>query len=125
VSVDPVPANNQASVTTNVIPAPTKVTPTPILVRLLPGVDIYILTLTAKVERTDTGRPVVGRSVQFVTDNGTNLCTSTTGTDGVARCPGLLYTLAALLSLGYNVNWAGDTRYLPASGRGPVIQLGR
>lgn len=124
VSVDPVPANNQASVTTRVTPAPTRVTPTPIVARLLPGVDIYILTLTAKVERTDTGRPVVGRSVRFVADNGTNLCTATTGADGVARCPGLLYTVAALLSLGYTVHWAGDTRYLPASGRGPIIQLG-
>jgi uncharacterized repeat protein (TIGR01451 family) len=125
VSVDPVPDDNQASATTRVIAAPTRVTPTPIVARLLPGVDLYILTLTAKVERTDTGSPVVGRSVRFVADNGTNLCTATTGTDGVARCPGLLYTLAALLSLGYTVHWAGDTRYLPASGRGPIIQLGR
>ncbi|GAA0912198.1 hypothetical protein GCM10009558_019260 [Virgisporangium aurantiacum] len=125
VSVDPVPGNNKASVTTGVIAAPTRVTATPILVRLLPGVDIYILTLTGKVERTDTGAPVVGRSVRFVADNGMNLCTATTGTDGVARCPGLTYTLAALLSLGYTVNWAGDTRYLPASGRGPIIQVGR
>lgn len=125
VSVDPVPANNEALVTTGVIAAPTKVTATPIVARLLPGVDIYILTLTAKVERADTGAPVVGRPVRFVADNGTNLCTATTGTDGVARCPGLTYTLAALLGLGYTVNWAGDTRYLPASGRGPIIQVGR
>lgn len=125
VSVDPAPGNNKASVTTNVIAAPTKVTATPIVAQLLPGVDIYILTLTGKVERTDTGRPVVGRQVRFVADNGTNLCTATTGADGVARCPGLTYTLAALLSLGYTVNWAGDTRYLPASGRGPIIEVGR
>ncbi|HET9257420.1 MAG TPA: DUF11 domain-containing protein [Pseudonocardiaceae bacterium] len=128
VSTDPVAGNDRASATTRVILVPTTVTPTPVLTRLLPGVDIYVFVLTARLARADDNRPVAGRSLEFRTGhngNGTLLCTAVTDSTGVARCPGVLRTVGALLGLGYTVTWAGDGRYLPGSGQGQIVTIGR
>jgi hypothetical protein len=117
---------DETAVTTRVIAVPTKVTPTPVLTRLLPGVDIYVFVLTARLARADNDRPVVGRSLQFRTGgnvgSGTLLCTAVTDSGGVARCPGVLRTVGALLGLGYNVTWdaqhhrfAGDAHRIAMS----------
>jgi hypothetical protein len=117
---------DETAVTTRVIAVPTKVTPTPVLTRLLPGVDIYVFVLTARLARADNDRPVAGRSLQFRTGgnvgSGTLLCTAVTDSGSVARCPGVLRTVGALLGLGYKVTWdaqhhrfAGDAHRIAMS----------
>jgi hypothetical protein len=81
--------------------------------------------LSAKLTRTDTGLPVVGRTLRFTPRSGSLLCTARTDTTGTATCRSLTTSLSAVLSLGCRVSFAEDGRYVGTSATGPLVILGR
>jgi hypothetical protein len=74
----------------------------------------------AHLTRTDTGAPVVGRTVSFVA-GGRVQCTAVTDSGGLAQCGGLISSLVAIVGLGYDAVFVGDFDYLPSSDHGPII----
>jgi hypothetical protein len=78
--------------------------------------------VSAKLTRTDTGAPLPGQTLTF-TAGATTLCVATTDSLGRASCTSLTAVLTALLNLGYTVNFAGTTVYLPSSAQGSAIGL--
>jgi uncharacterized repeat protein (TIGR01451 family) len=119
---DPNPANDSATVTTSIVKVPTTVVAQPAVARIsVLGLTVYIPELSARLTRTDDGRPVVGRNLQFTTHSGLVLCTARTDSDGVARCRDLITSLAAILSLGYRASSTEDGRYLAGTGTGPLV----
>jgi uncharacterized repeat protein (TIGR01451 family) len=118
---DPNPVNDSATATTSIVKVPTTVTATPAVARISGlGLTVYIPELSARLTRTDDGRPVVGRVLRFTTHSGILLCTARTDSDGVARCRDVVTSLAAILSLGYRVSSTEDGRYLAGTGTGPL-----
>jgi uncharacterized repeat protein (TIGR01451 family) len=118
---DPNPANDSATVTTTIVKVPTTVVAQPAVARIsVLRLTVYIPELSARLTRTDDGRPVVGRNLQFTTHSGLVLCTARTDSDGVARCRDLITSLAAILSLGYRASSTEDGRYLAGTGTGPL-----
>lgn len=90
------------------------------------GLELFFPDLAATLSEPATGLPIAGRSVSFyatdpTTSTRTLLCTATTGSDGVATCSGLDKEVAAVLGLGYEVEFAGDTVYGPSSDEGSVV----
>ncbi|MEJ3748146.1 DUF11 domain-containing protein [Actinomycetes bacterium KLBMP 9797] len=124
---DPVPANDSASQTTAIVKVPTTIAATPVVAHILPGSQVYIPELSARLIRGDDGRPVANRIITFTTIGllgGQTLCAARTDTNGVAKCGNLVTSLAAVVSLGYRASSTEDGRYLATTNTGSLVLIG-
>jgi hypothetical protein len=106
---------------------PTALDATPVLARVsLAGLQVEASSteLVATLAERVHGRPLVGSEVRFVA-GATQLCTSTTDGEGVARCsllePRILVAVAE--AQGYEARFDGDSRYGPSSSDAPLVLL--
>jgi hypothetical protein len=106
---------------------PTQLTATPVILEAIPGANVYVPTLSAKL--TDSSAAgVAGKTIGFyatsiLTSTESLVCSGTTGTDGVASCSGVPQALAAVLGLGYEARFAGDSAYGASTGGAGLIRL--
>jgi hypothetical protein len=72
-------------------------------------------SVSATLRNAGDGTPVANKPISFATNGGVALCSATTNATGTATCQfSLTIALQALLALGYNATFAGDSDYLPS-----------
>ncbi len=105
-------ASTSAAIAHAVLPAPTTLTASPAV--------LTVLTLSARLTRTDDGTPVAGQTVRF-SAGGSPVCSATTSASGVASCSGLGAALAIVLNGGYTATFAGTASFGASSGRAGLV----
>jgi hypothetical protein len=108
-----IPSNIVTVTITKVISA---IDATPVLLRVS-SLTLYLGGLNAVLHRADNGAPLANRTLVF-SAKGAPICITKTGSDGKAGCVGLV---PALLGLGYQVDYGGDTLTTAATGAGGLI----
>ena len=98
---------------------PTRLTATPVLVRVFPPTP-YVGILTATLTDATTGQPLAGQPITFATGT-TALGTALTNTAGTATYPALLTLPLFILNNGYTATYPGDSLHQPATTHGPLI----
>lgn len=117
---DPAPGNNSANATVTAIRRTATMSVQPALLSALSG-SLLQLHLRFEARLVEGAAGVPGKPIEFVA--GTQRCSATTDAAGKATCAlTLSRTIATVLRFGYEARFAGDVIYLPAAGRGPVVQ---
>jgi hypothetical protein len=104
-------------------PASDRIVAEPIVLKILPGLQINLGSLRATLLGGSPEHGIAGKTITF-SGGGRTLCTATTDANGVARCGDLLTSVAAVLGLRYTASFAGDASFRPASGVGKLLLLG-
>jgi hypothetical protein len=96
----------------------TKLTATPAIAELLPGVHLYLFQLNATL--TFGGAPLAGKTINFAVGN-TAICSANTNALGTASCSGTGSALQIVLGIGYKATFAGGGGYSPASAHAQLL----
>jgi Tol biopolymer transport system component len=87
----------------------------------LSGHKLRLGTVAAHLVRTDTGAPLVGRTIAFSVAV-QPLCTATTDATGQAGCTlSLAQTIQVLVAHGYDAAFAGDADFSPSSAHAGLV----
>lgn len=96
----------------------------PAVANILPNLPNVLVLVPLKFEgklTTTAGAPLAGQTLTFTSGGGG--CAAVTDANGVAKCGTVIKSVFSVLSLGYNVKFAGGSYLEPSTGRGGFVNI--